>query len=256
MRRLAVIMLLCLASMATELSVSSAEPGPSADMPACYAALQTTTPTPTSTPTLTSTPTNTPTRTPTLTLTSTPTKTPTRTPPPTLTSTPTKTATPYGSLETITFQPGLHPNPFYTDVQDTFLSLWEADVAYGGRKYMTLRSDGVQRPLIKFDVSAYVPSGAPIVEATLYLWMYYANPSSGAVDVDLYAVKRSWDETTVTWNVPWSVAGCEGHSDREMTSAGQGTGLGVRCGPEQRPAAAASVWRAPAGDVFPQFRFW
>ena len=47
--------------------------------------------------------------------------------------------------------------------------------------------------------------------------------NTGAIAYQLYALKRSWAESTVTWNrasagVPWQSAGALGADDRETTS--------------------------------------
>jgi len=157
--------------------------------------------------------------TPTSTATSTRTATPTATMSPTPTSTPTATvsptATPLGGLETLRFQQGVSPNAAYRGVEDTYLNNYEPGVAMGQLVYMLLHTNGSKRPMLKFDLTEHIPQGSPVVEAKLGLWMYDAS-TGYFVDTLVYRVNRSWQETTATWEYPWTLAGCEGiDADRE-----------------------------------------
>jgi hypothetical protein len=164
-------------------------------------------PPPTLTPTITPTPTQT--------STGTPTSTPTDTPTPTIT----RTSTPEGTRETLMFQKGLFPNDGFMGIEDTYLSVYAPTVPYGNHIDLLLHSNGSARPVIKFDLSQYIPLGSPIVEAKFGLWMYYAT-SEYFIDTVLYRVNRSWQESTATWDSPWTVGGCDGiPADREGTAA-------------------------------------
>jgi hypothetical protein len=166
------------------------------------------------------TPPPTPTVTPTAsrTVTSTPTKTPTQTSTPRHTSTPTITPTPQGTPETLWFQQGVSPNTSYSGVEDTSLDSWLPGENYGAHVDMRLRHDALKRPLIKFDLSQYLPYGSTIVEATLSLWLHSA--PGDPIDAHVYRVNRHWEEMTATWDSPWQSGGCDAiPGDREGTLA-------------------------------------
>jgi len=145
---------------------------------------------------------------------------------PTLTYTPTSTATgvatptiPPTTPQVITFQQGMSPSSSYAGVDDTYLSLLAPERVNGQEGVMRLHSDARYRPLMRFDMSEYIPYGSPIVNATLYLWLNYADPNSTYIDSELFLVRRAWAEETATWNTPWSGAGCSAvPADREETS--------------------------------------
>lgn len=77
------------------------------------------------------------------------------------------------------------------------------------------------RPVIKFNFSPYIPSGAStlIVDAQLSMLVAYTS-NTFALNGDLYRVNRSWDALTATWSSPWSTAGCDATpADREGVRA-------------------------------------
>jgi len=156
-----------------------------------------------------------PTATRTPTLTRTPTATQTQIP--TGTATPTITRTPVGPPTEIEFQDGRSPNMFYSGTEDTWLYWLEDNTPHGAIGEFYLRHDGLERPLIKFDVSEYIPYGSTIVEAQLHLWLD-SKPAGIIIDADLYRVNRHWEESTATWRSPWHLPGCDGvPTDREGT---------------------------------------
>ncbi len=169
-------------------------------------------------------PTPTMTATPTETVTPTPTQTSTVTLTPEHTSTPTPTPTAQ-SVQEIWFQNGVAPNSSYVGTEDSFLESWYPNRGYGGDSVVKIRSDGIWRPVIKFNLSPLTGSGATlaVVEARMYMWAYYVS-SDVPSDAIAYRVNRHWDEDSVTWNesysgVFWEVPGCEGvPADREGTA--------------------------------------
>ena len=166
-------------------------------------------PTPTSPP-------GTPTRTPTLTRTATATRTKT----PTQTRTPTITPTPKGTPTTIEFQNGRSPDVSYSGAEDTYLDYWDQTTNWGYVGEMRLKQGGTWKPLIRFDLSEYIPFRSTIVEARLYLWMYRAIPNTEETYADVYQVNRHWEELTATWRDPWQEWGCDAvPGDREGTPA-------------------------------------
>ncbi len=153
------------------------------------------------------------TRTPTLTRTATATQTEI----PTRTATPTVTRTPVGPPTEIEFQDGRSPNMLYSGTEDTWLDWLENTTPHGAIGELKMRHDALRRPLIKFDVSEYIPYGSTIVEAQLHLWLDHAD-TAAYIDADLYRVNRHWEESTATWVNPWHLPGCDGvPTDREGT---------------------------------------
>ncbi len=137
----------------------------------------------------------------------------------TLTATKTMTSPPPTTPQVVTFQQGVSPSSSYAGVDDTYLNLMEPDRTNGQEGVMRMHTDGRYRPLIRFEMSGYIPDDSAIVRATLYLWLNYANPDSTYIDSELFLVRRAWTEETATWNTPWSGAGCSGvPTDREGAS--------------------------------------
>jgi hypothetical protein len=126
-------------------------------------------------------------------------------------------------VESLTFQQGLLPGPSYAGVQDTYLNLWADNATHYTDLAIVLRSDGAQRPLLRFDLSQHIPAGSDIVQATLYLWVYYANPYSTVIDASAHRVFTPWAETTATWNDPWTLPGCGEPTDRETVGTDEAT---------------------------------
>ncbi|MGQ9715542.1 MAG: DNRLRE domain-containing protein, partial [Anaerolineae bacterium] len=202
------------------------------DSPAPAMVLVQPTPTPTASPTpsstATATETPTVTSTPTFTLTPSPTLTGT---PPTSTPTPTETWTP---TFTLTPTPSLTPTPTNTPLpqtvtirgasDDTFLFQYDPDVNYGAWWRMTMRAGGAKRPILRFDLSS-IPVGAQVLSATMRLFTNETqDPAGRSTTVDVYKVLRPWAEMAATWNqanagIPWELAGCNGPTDRDLTSA-------------------------------------
>ncbi|MGC8786195.1 MAG: DNRLRE domain-containing protein, partial [Anaerolineae bacterium] len=183
-------------------------------------------PTPTIPP-FTPTPSPTPTRTPT----STPTYTPTPTNTPTQTATLTITPTPEGTPILLRFQNGVSPVSSYSGIQDTYLDSWDSTGAKGSEFDLRLSTGGVKRPVIKFDFSPYLPFGARVVSAKMYLWVYYASQDVTTTDIEVYRVNRHWEEGTATWNSPWILPGCDQvPGDRGATPAATARIGAVRTG--------------------------
>ena len=116
-------------------------------------------------------------------------------------------------LATIVFQKWVSPDSSYTEVADTYISLYEPDTARGGENTMKLHTsyDGRERLLTKFVISA-IPSTATVTEATLYLFAWYRSQAY-PITAKAYRVKRHWNENEATWNQatstnPWSQPGC------------------------------------------------
>jgi hypothetical protein len=136
-----------------------------------------------------------------------------------LTMTATTTSLPPTTPQVITFQQGMSPSMYYAGADDTYLTLLEPDRASGQEGVLRMHSDGRLRPLMRFDMSEYIPHGSPILHATLHLWLNYADYDDRYIDSELFVVRRAWAEDTATWNTPWDGAGCSAvPADREEAS--------------------------------------
>ena len=169
---------------------------------------------PTRTPTVTATPTQT--RTPTVT--PTPTRTATGTPPPTstATATPTRTAT-----RTLTRTPTATAGTGTVTAAigaDAWISQWSPTANMGGDVSLGIRTGGVFKTVLSPALPAEV-LGKHIVSAQLKVYVK-SRSNTGAGTLNVYRVKRSWSEYTVTWNAPWAVAGAGDATDVESVAAG------------------------------------
>jgi hypothetical protein len=130
---------------------------------------------------------------------------------------------------TLIFQEFVSPEPSYTGVAETYISLYEPNATQGGSTTLKVHSavDGRERTLIKFDISR-IPTTATVTEATLYLFAWYRNQTF-AVDAKAYQVLRRWNEDDATWNAAtastfWGQPGCSAPgSDYDPTSTAMAT---------------------------------
>ncbi|MCD6518678.1 MAG: DNRLRE domain-containing protein [Anaerolineae bacterium] len=157
-----------------------------------------------------------------------PTATATATPSPTISPTPTETGLP-------TATPTITPTPIvrtfqykageYEGCYDSFLAAWDPTANYGHQGALSIRTAGVKRPVIYFDVSE-IPAGVTIMDARL--WLYTSHYKSHAQDmtVSVYGLKRPWSEMEVTWNqassgVAWTQGGADDTlDDRDASPSG------------------------------------
>jgi len=168
-------------------------------------------------------PTRTRTPTPTTTCTSAPTATPTAT----VTRTPTRTTTP-GRTRTLTLQNGVDG---YAGCHDSRIS---AEVPFANFSTSDLKVGAQQRLAsgIAFDLSQ-IPTNATVSSADLSLYAY-GREGAGNLGLNLYAIKRAWNEEQVTWDRAtsaerWGLPGCnhttsdrEGVASASVTAAGTG----------------------------------
>jgi len=119
-----------------------------------------------------------------------------------------------GSPITLVFQEWVNPDPFYSGVSDTYISMYNPDANYGGLGTMRLHpgSDSRERLLVKFDISR-IPPSATVAQATLHLYAWYRNRTY-LVMAYAYQVRRHWSELDATWNRAtstdfWAAAGCK-----------------------------------------------
>jgi hypothetical protein len=84
---------------------------------------------------------------------------------------------------------------------------------YGSRWYMQVGyAGGVQsrRSLVQFDLSG-IPSGTPIGQAKLWLYVYHSyDPAGTPRTIAAYRVTSTWIEESVTWNTKPGFGGLYG----------------------------------------------
>ncbi len=151
------------------------------------------------------------------TLTPTPSRTPTLTP--TLTLTPSITPTP-SQTPAVTATPGVVQ---FSPSRDTFISAWEPTTNYGLDHRIKIRANDVYRGMLHFNTAA-IPTNSTVQSARLYLYLdWYEHQADRVAPVNVYKVNSDWTEMGATWNLrmpgsPWSIAGCQGSTDRSLTA--------------------------------------
>jgi len=116
---------------------------------------------------------------------------------------------------TMVFQKLVSPSASYVGVADTFIDMYNPNVAAGGSQTMKVTSamGARERCLIKFDLSL-IPTGATVTQASLELFAWYRSTSDlGSALITAYQVKRPWTEIAATWNkattvIAWGMPGC------------------------------------------------
>jgi hypothetical protein len=146
--------------------------------------------------------------------------TPTMTVTPTETVTPTPTSTPIapGVPHTFGFQFGISPERSYSGVYDTYIEVERQTMNLGSDPYLIVSSDGNWRPLLRFELSRYIPTNAVVTDASLRVYSLFSR-GYGDVDVGIHEMLRSWTEDGATWHdaasgSPWQVPGCMDPGDR------------------------------------------
>jgi hypothetical protein len=140
--------------------------------------------------------------------------------------TPTMTHTPGGPTQTLTSTPAMStatpsatPQPttqLVEATQDTYIDEWDTDANYGKLSYMNCRSNGVQKMLLQFDLA--LPTGAHVTSAGLVVRTGASGPPAGVtIEVTAHRLKRSWDESSATWE--------DALSDESWGSPGAGSGV-------------------------------
>jgi len=154
-----------------------------------------------------------------------PTATPTATDTPTISPTPTQTGLP-------TATPTISPTPVvivfqykegeYEGCYDSYLTSWEPTSNFGNAGALSIRTAGVKRPIIYFNVSS-IPAGATILNARLQLYTSHYKSHAQNMTAQVYGLKRPWQEMQVTWNkadntTNWTLGGAEDTTqDRDAT---------------------------------------
>jgi hypothetical protein len=135
-------------------------------------------------------------------------------PGPTTTASPSPTQTPFTSPTTTVSE-------FRGTSQDTYVNAGSPTSNYENQG-LRVYGPGMRRTLINFDVSAKVPQGVEVLEATLRLTAstHDDGKSNLFLDIGAYQVKRPWLANQATWTsattgTSWGIAGCDGvPSDR------------------------------------------
>ena len=94
----------------------------------------------------------------------------------------------------------------FTPVADAFLGAGYPNDKYGSWAFLYAGSNDLLRSVIRFNLGSIDPV-FPVDKATL---MVYADSYSGGgspADLAAYQVTTPWDESTVTWNTPWTTPG-------------------------------------------------
>jgi hypothetical protein len=101
---------------------------------------------------------------------------------------------------TYVFKP--EQNAVYIDQRDP-------DVNFVDKRGILVASESDEnvRTVIRFDLGGWVPDADSIVEAKLNLYHYRGGNYSGWRSVNVYTLTSTFDESTATWNFPWSVPG-------------------------------------------------
>jgi len=101
------------------------------------------------------------------------------------------------SATTVVLQQGLNG---YQGTDDSFLDSWYPDTNYGPVWSAVVRSGGVKRPVIRFDLST-IPAGATVSNATLELFSDNTYGSAGTpLTVAAHVLRRLWQENQATWH--------------------------------------------------------
>lgn len=89
-------------------------------------------------------------------------------------------------------------NQGYTGASDTWLDAWIPTTNYGSASTLSLRTDGVAKGLLRFDLTGILPKNVEILAANLKL---YADAGGPAMTVNLHPLLRPWSEAAATYNL-------------------------------------------------------
>jgi predicted esterase len=87
----------------------------------------------------------------------------------------------------------------YNGTTDTWLDEWNPTTNYGQSQTLSLRPNRVARGLLRFELNGVLPDAIDITAANLKL---YAEAGGPQMTVNLYRLRRPWDETTATYQQP------------------------------------------------------
>jgi hypothetical protein len=126
-----------------------------------------------------------------------------------------------GGPTTVSFQNG---TAGYNGMTDASLRSNNVSTNYGAATTLLIDGSPDYASVLRWDLSS-IPSGKTVTAATLTFNVV----DSSSHSYELYALKRAFDEATVTWqrasaSVTWQTAGANGANDRETTVLGSLTG--------------------------------
>jgi hypothetical protein len=122
---------------------------------------------------------------------------------------------------TVSFQDGVSG---YTGTRDTKIKSDAATTNYGTNTTLEVDGSPDYAGLVSWDLTS-IPAGKTVTAVSI---TFNVTDISGSA-YELYALKRTWSETTATWNlastgVSWQTVGANGANDRETTVLGSLTG--------------------------------
>jgi hypothetical protein len=127
----------------------------------------------------------------------TPSLSPTISPTPSITGEPTSTPTitPTPIVEIFQYREG-----GYEGCIDSYLDQWQQSGNFGHTGALSIRTSGMKRPLIQFDLS-HIPAGVTIVDARLWLYTSHYKSHTASMTVEAYGLKQPWVEMETTWEL-------------------------------------------------------
>ncbi len=136
-------------------------------------------------------------------------------------------------------------------VHDTFIKEWNPDTNYDRSPVMNIRIDGIESPLIRFDIDSLLPENARLTYAILGL--YTTDDRGGAAFMArIYRMLRPWVAYEATWNragtnQAWEIPGAKGASDQAQSPTDEKklapAGVDGSCGDRN------ATWFDVTGDV-------
>jgi chitodextrinase len=136
--------------------------------------------------------------------------------------------TPDDPTTNIAFQNDNLPNTNYNGTSDAYIAQANVNNNHGSATELLLDGDDGAgndlASLIRWEMTNFVPTGATIDSASLTFDIFNSSGSS----YEIYALKRAWNESQVTWNQAdnannWQSAGANGGNDRNTPVLGSVT---------------------------------
>ena len=105
--------------------------------------------------------------------------------------------------------------------QDTFINEWSPTSNYARLDTMRIRIDGIETPLVRFDVDSVIPQNARLIYSLLGLYTV-EDKGHSKFTARIYRMLRAWVEDEVTWQQPaahqsWETPGAKGPTDQAQT---------------------------------------
>lgn len=133
--------------------------------------------------------------------------------------------TPDNPTTNISFQNDNLPNTNYNGTSDAYIAQANTNNNQGSATDLLLDGDDGNgndlASLIRWEIANFVPTGVTIESASVTFDVFNSSGSS----YEIYALKRAWNESQVTWNQAddnnnWQSAGAEGTNDRDTQVLG------------------------------------